>query len=179
MEFPVVLGLFLLLVFFPLLDLGVLFLGSSSVSSAARIATVDAGKAPSFITDTVTTTGTPPNTTSTTHLSAFHIAQKVAAAAATNGVAIDPIASGSVVLLEVPIVPNDQGAQPATVYRSPPTKIDTVNNTYQVQVTVTGHVSPLVTLGSNIFGVVPGLTAPLTVTQTSTSTVEGPTGWTQ
>ncbi len=164
-EFPIVVLIFLVIILFPLIDLGTLFLGSNAVYSAARVAAVKAARAPSFQNDVVTESGTV--------LSAINQARQVAASCSTGGVKIDPN-EVEVSVLTVPLA----GGAPEKLVPTSDTPIDTTANIYQIQVTVIGRVSPLVTLSSSLFGNVPGLTGPLVVTAKSTATFEHPGGLT-
>ncbi len=164
-EFPIVIFIFLAIILFPLIDLATLFMGSNVVYGAARVAVVKAARAPSFQNDVVTDAGTT--------LSAVNQAKQIASSCSTGGVRIRP-EDVEVIVLTVPIA----GGSPAKLVPSADTPIDTNANVYQIQVTVVGRVSPLVTLSSDIFGNVPGLTGPLVVTARSTATFENPGGLT-
>lgn len=161
-EFPVVIFVFLLVLIFPLIDLVTLFMGVSSVHSACRNAAVEGARAPSFATNV-----------SPTRLSATNQAKSIASGLSTQGVSITPD-DVQVRALRVRIA--DGRSQPITP--SPDLAIDTTQNIYQIEVTVTGRVTPLVMLSSTLFGNVPGLTQPLVVTTTSTATFENPDGLT-
>lgn len=159
-EFPAVLFIFLLAVLFPLIDLAVLFFGVSSVHSACRTATIAAARAQTFSTNS-----------SPTKLSAVNTAKKIASESSTGGVSILP-SDVQVAVLQVPVL----GGQAQQISPSPDLTVDTSQFNYQLRVTVTGRVSPLVLLSKDIFGSVPGLTVPLVVTATTTSNFENANG---
>jgi hypothetical protein len=162
-EFPVVLGIFLLAVFFPLLDLATIFFGSSSVFSAARVAAVEASRAPTFRNDS-TINGQ-------RKLSAIHMAEAKAVEMGTGGVEINA-SDVAVSVLQVPL--NEEGTT-ATINPTAEFVPDTSANIYQIQVAVSGRVSPMIML-SSFFGHIPGLTEPLVVRAVSTATCEKPDG---
>jgi Flp pilus assembly protein TadG len=159
-EFPAAIFIFLLAVLFPLIDLAVLFFGVSSVHSACRTATVAAARAQSFSSNT-----------SPTKLSAVNLAKKIASESSTGGVSILP-SDVQIKAFQVPIL----GGQAQEIVPSPNLIISTNDFTYQIRVTVTGRVSPLVMLSSSLFGQVQGLTIPMVVTATSTSNFENVNG---
>jgi len=164
-EFPVALLILLVVLFFPLLDLGSLFMGANSVFTAARVAAVEAARAPTFQNNVTSGTGQ----SATTTLSAVNRAQNVASGLSTGGVKI----SSSDVHVSILQVPFGGGAS-TTI--TPPVTIDTTQNIYQIQVTVTGKVSPLATLSPSLLGNIPGVTGPLVVTASSAAQVENPQG---
>ncbi len=161
-EFPVALSILLIFILFPLIDLATLWFGASSVHNAARVAAIDAARAPSFVNNSGSTQ------------SATNVAKRIATSQATGGVSIT---SDDVVVTaqKVMIIDADQ-AEPIQITPLPTAEeIDKSQFIYQVKVTVTGRVRPLVML-SQFFGKVPGLTEPLPVTATSTATYEDPFG---
>jgi hypothetical protein len=147
-------------ILFPLIAMATLAFGVSSIHNAARIAAVDAARAPTFV--------------SGGDQSAISVAKRLAASQATGGVSISEddvvVTAQKVRLLDA------EQAEPQQITPLPTSEeIDKSQYLYQVKVTVTGRVRPLVTV-TNIFGTVPGLTEPLTVTATSTATYEDPLG---
>lgn len=153
-EFPIAIGIFLLLMLLPLADLAVIYMGTNAVYSAARIATVQAAKQSDKTT-------------------VQNVAQQTAGSASTGAVSIKA-QDVKVEYLQVPIAPDDQGnTKPPEPAQSP---ADTTKYIYQIKITIVGSVSPLVSLSKDMFGSVPGLTVPLTVTATSVSQLENPVG---
>jgi hypothetical protein len=59
---------------------------------------------------------------------------------------------------------------------SPLSNVESKSYLYQVEVTVTGRVEPLITLSNTLFGDVPGLTSALPVQATYKQFVEHPEG---
>lgn len=150
-------------VVFPLLDLATLWMGVNSVSNAARCAAGAAGKG-------------------ATYLFAQTKANETASALSTGGVKIKlPV---TVKYWQVPITKKtlpgaDKPLERAQIF--PPVPDETIDTTlyfYQTQVTVTGSVTPLVTLSNlkGIFGNIPGVTEPLVYTAISTAHCEQPVG---
>lgn len=154
-ELPVAIFVFLLVALFPLLDLGTLWMGSSSLHLAARHAAVEAGRQP-------------------TYSKAVTKARAMAAVAATGGVHIDKT---DVTAWQVPYDPTGTPTR-VTGAGTPTCDFNRITNGCQLEVTVTGTVAPLVTLSglSGILGNVPGLTGPLTVVASSMSTYENTDG---
>ena len=157
-EFPMVLFFFLFVGLFPLIDLASIFLGSSTIASAARVAALKAARAQTYTTNT-----------SATQLSAVNTATSIAAGFSGGNVNI-PASGVTISALQVPVA----GGAPQQITPGAAFSVDTSTYTYQIQVTVTGTVTPIVLLGSNIFGNVQGLTIPLTVTTSSTASLENP-----
>jgi hypothetical protein len=162
-ETPLAISLFLLVILFPLIDLGTLFFGASSVHTAASVAVVEASRALQFANDSQVN-GKPA-------LSAVHRAQQKATELATGNVSI----SADDVTVQVIQIPID-GGTPSTITPGPAFNPDTGSNLYQLQVSVIGRVRPLVMLSEKIFGQVPGLTVPLDVRAASTARYENPSG---
>lgn len=157
-EFPVALGFLVCTVFFVLIDVSTLLLGANNVHNAARTAAVNAAKAAGY---------------------------QAALSAATE--TVNSIAGGvsiqniSVVVFEIPVKANGVDSDGNALKKSQilpsgtPPFIDTSSYQYQVQVAVTGSVTPLANL-SFLSGLadVPGLTGPLVVTGTYSSLCENP-----
>jgi hypothetical protein len=158
-ELPICLLILLLLFLFPMLDLAVCGLRSTTVDSVARDAARVAGRAASFtsaktlavnqakLTESKSMAGT---AIDTAHIVVTVIATPVAGGAATRSTS--PIASAGI---------------DATAY------------VYQIEVDVPATVQPLVTLSAKVFGSVPGLTVPMKIHAVSREFVEHPLGLSQ
>jgi Flp pilus assembly protein TadG len=152
-EFPVALFIFLIVMVFPLIDLASLFVGASAVVNAARVAASQAARQPDYT-------------------SAENKAMDVASGLSTNGTKITPD-HVDVVFLRTAL--DGSGAETL----APPVEPDKVDRTkyiYQIQVTVTGRVTPLVVLSTSLLGEIKGVTVPLVITTGSTATFENPKG---
>ncbi len=160
-ELPVALLVFLLVALFPLIDMATLFMGSNSVVGCARAAVVAAARAQTFTTDA-----------SPEQPSAINIARRVANSYTTGGVTITDV---KVTVTALPI----QGGDPVQITPSPSLAVNPSANIYQINVTVTGSVTPIVILSGEIFGKVPGLTAPMIVTSSSSANFENTAGLTK
>ena len=152
-EFPMALGILLLFILFPLIDLGSIALGTSSVHNAARVGATEASRGQSC-NDAITKGKT------------------FATSQATGGVTItqDDV---QVTAQKVKILDTDQAAPEEITPLPTAQEIDKSQYIYQIKVTVTGQVRPIILL-STFFGNIPGLTQPLTVTAESTATFENP-----
>lgn len=152
-ELPVVIFILLVAVAFPLLDLAVLFMGVSAVFNAARVAATQSARAADYI-------------------SSATQAKALVAGLSTSSVTM----SEEEVQVSFVSVPMDGTAATPLTPPLEPEDIDRSKNIYQIQVSVTGHVAPLVMLSNKLFGDVPGVTAPLVITTRSTATFENSKG---
>jgi hypothetical protein len=164
-EFPVAMGIFLLVIFFPLLDLATIYMGVQAVHSAARVAAVQGAK-------------------QNTYQQMQSVAQGTANSASNNNVSIGNVV---VTFYRTQFAPDPTADPPQTTMPANATpqvidpsqggvEVNTYAYIYQVQVTATGSVSGLVMMSPDVFGKVPGLTVPIPVTATSTATLEYPKG---
>lgn len=162
-EFAPTLLLLFCIFTFPLIAYGTLGLRYCFLYNAARLAAQAGSQSKSFATDT-----------SATQLSAVNIAKAVATQSVqgfkgialtniTTQIAICPL-GGSTVTRQTTAL-----AKPA----------DTNVNTYNIEVLVTGSISPLVTLPKSILGTVPGLTAPFVTSARCSVFSEFPQGLNQ
>lgn len=154
-EFPLVLCVFLFAACFPLADMAVLFLGASTVMESAHVASLRAAREADY-----------------------HTAKTKATAVATslaNGATSIAPADVQVTYLRVPI---DGATSTSFVPPLEQTEIDKSKYIYQIQVTITGRVAPLITLSKDVLGDIQGLTAPLVITTSSAATFEDTNGLT-
>lgn len=162
-EMPVALTVFLLFLLLPLIDLAVLAFRTSFIHSAANNAAHSAGRAKTF-----------KENSDTGELSALNIAKRDAIATKNAGTAGVNFSDSDVQLfiLGSPIKPNK-----APIRQSNPLdEVSTKDYLYQIEVSVSGTVDPLVTLSDAFFGKVPGLSAPFPVQATYRQFVEHPAG---
>lgn len=163
-EFAPTLLLLFCIFTFPLIAYGTLGVRYCFLYNAARLAAQAGSQCKSFATNT-----------STTQLSAVNLAKAVATQSVqgfngitltniTTQIAICPLATGSAVTRQTTAL-----AKPA----------DTNTYTYNIEVLVTGSISPLVTLPKSILGTVPGLTAPFVTSARCSVFSEFPQGLNQ
>ncbi len=137
----------------PLLDLATIGLRAMSVCAATRDAALAAGRAQTFQKDLEPETG---------KLSAKNTARRQIERNLANclgPVHIDRIA--------VSLVATPLGEGEAVTQESPIAEPDAQSHVYQIEVTTSGHVQPLLLLSKDLFGDVPGLTTVFPVTFTS------------
>jgi hypothetical protein len=160
-ELPVALLVIMLFALLPLIDMATLFMGSNSVVGSARNAVVAAARAQTFTTDV-----------SPSQPSAINLAKQIANGYTSGSVHIDNV---QVTAVAMPI----QGGASVPIVPSATLAIDPTANIYQITVTVTGSVTPMLMLSSDLFGSVPGLTTPMVVTTSSSANYENPPGLAQ
>jgi hypothetical protein len=149
----------LVLFLFPMLDLAVCGLRTTTVEAIARDAARVAGRAASF-----------------SSAKALAVNQaKLTESKSLAGTAID---TGNIVVtvISTPVV---GGKSTRTSSPLPSSGIDATANVYQIEVDIPASVQPLVTLSSNVFGSIPGLTVPMTVHAVGREFVEHPLGLSQ
>ncbi|HEY9677324.1 MAG TPA: hypothetical protein V6C76_04920 [Drouetiella sp.] len=159
---PTMLVLFMVFTF-PLITLGTLGVRYMFLLNAARLAAQAASQAKSFTTNT-----------STTQLSATNLATQVAntSIGGWNGVSLSNITTNII------ICPLSGGSvtRQSTALAKP---ADTNSNNYNIEVLLTGKITPLLMTPKSILGPIPGLTAPITTTARCSVFSEYPQGLNQ
>ncbi len=162
-ELPICLSLLFLMFFLPLTNLTMIGMRAFAVFSAARSAASVAGRSFSFA-----------ENSAQDKPSAKHVAPGAAILAAQACPAGARLKHNQVkvFLIAIPIKPG--GASIKQDY--PLVVVDTDNYVYQIEVSVSAEVEPLVRLNSNVFGEVPGLTRPFWVQASCREFAEHPSG---
>ena len=147
--------------FLPLLDFGTLFLRSTFLYMAVHNAARNAAKSRSFLND-VPGQSSATNTANSTVNNVISMWNGVTVNSILTRIVITDVNTDAVSFAENPLL----------------TPADDSNNTYQIQVTVTGKVDPLVTFNMPWFGSsgLPGLTKSMSVTMSDRQYVENPQG---
>ncbi|MBX9567450.1 MAG: hypothetical protein K2X77_01080 [Candidatus Obscuribacterales bacterium] len=164
-EIPVALFVLLIVLLFPLLDLGTIALRSATIFEAARNAAHHAGRAKSFLQDG-----------GEGELSAKSAAVKWTALTCHSSLRGTSIESSDV---QATIIgtPFDTKKTPVRS-ASPLPGVEPETYLYQIEVSVTGSVEPLVLLNKDLLGQIPGVTAPLKISATFREFCEHPYGLT-
>ncbi len=161
-ELPIVLYVFLILLLFPLLNLGSVCLRSYLLFQACHNAALTAAKSRTFA------------TSYGADLSAIETGKTTSAniAAMYSGVQISNVS--------IQIVSIDINSKVETIFS---TKLaapaDISSNLYQIRVTLKGRVDPLIPFNLGVFGNVAGLTGPIDITMNDQNFVEYPQGLNQ
>jgi hypothetical protein len=162
-ETPTILWVLFVLVVFPLVDMATVALRYTFVLTASREAAMAASRAKTYMANST--------------MSDLSAANAAAAAAYNAGSSFSGI---TITDVDTRILATNLATQSTTrretVLTAP---ADTDNFLYAYETTVTADVQPLVTLGTNVFGRVPGLTAPITVAVTSQKICENTQGLNQ
>lgn len=162
-EFAPTLLLLFCIFTFPLIMFGTLAVRWAFFYNAARLAATQASQCKSFMTNY-----------SSSQPSAVNVANQVATQSIsgfsgitmtniTTSIAICPLSGSSVTRQTTAL------AKPA----------DTNTNSYNVEVLLTGKISPLIAAPNKIFGSIPGLTGPITTSARSSVYFENPQGLNQ
>lgn len=162
-EMPVVLFVFILGLLLPLADLGFIAFRTSFIHEAAQNALHSAVRAKTF-----------QQNSSDGELSAINVGRRDAISVRDSGITGVNFQDTDVEL-SILGTPVRAGKQPIHS-QGPLSTVESKNYLYQVEVTVTGRVEPLITLSSSLFGEVPGLTSALPVQATYKQFVEHPEG---
>lgn len=158
-EGPLFIWVVFFFLFLPLLDFGAVFLRSTFLYMAVHNAARNAAKSRSFLND----------------ISGESSATNTANATVNNVIRMWTGVNVSSILTQ--IVVTDVNTDVVSLQDNPlPTPADDSSNTYQIQVTVTGTVDPLVTFNLPWFGALPGLTRSVPVTMSDRQYVENPQG---
>lgn len=165
-EMPVALIVFLLFLFLPLIDLGVLAFRASFVHSAANNAAHAAGRARTF-----------KENSDKGELSAVNIARRDAIATKNAGAAGVDFSENDVqvVIIGNPIKPDKAPIRSTQALEN----VEPKEFLYQLEVTINAKVEPLLTLSPSLFGNVPGLTQAFPVQATYRQFAENPAGLAQ
>lgn len=158
-EGPLFIWIVFFFLFLPLLDFGAVCLRSSFLYMAVHNAARNAAKSRSFLND----------------LSGNPSATNIANSTVNNVIGMWNGVNVSSILTQ--IVVTDVNTDTVSLKDNPlATPADDSNNTYQIQVTVTGTVDPLVTFNMPWFGALPGLTRSVPITMSDRQYVENPQG---
>jgi Flp pilus assembly protein TadG len=158
---PLIIWLVFLFLFLPLLDFSAALLRSTFLYMAVHNAARNAAKSRSFLNPI----GSDPSATQIASNTVTNVASM------WSGVKVNSILA-EIVTTNLDTQTVSRQANPLT------TPADDSNNTYQIEVTVTGSVDPLVTFNMPWIGNggVPGLTKPMAVTMIDRQYVENPQG---
>lgn len=162
-DFPAAIWFLFICLVFPLIDLGTMSLRSSFFMNAARDAVHAAARATTFSTDLG------PDELCAKSAA---LAQAQASVAAFSGISLTTCTTN---LLITNI--NTQAITKQSTRLTQPA--DTNTNYYSIEVILVGQVSPLITFKNNIFGSIPGLTGPITITVAAQEYCENPQGLNQ
>lgn len=157
---PLAIWVVILFLFLPLLDFGAVLLRCTFLYMAVHNAARNASRAPSFLNP----------------VNGQQSAAQMATNTVSNTISMWNGVSASSTICE--IVTTNVSTDTVSRQSSPlGTPADDENNTYQIEVTVVGTVSPLVTFYMPWFGhSIPGLTKPITLTMSDRQYVENPQG---
>lgn len=159
LELPICLLALFIIFFFPMLDLAVSSLRANTIYSCARDAARVAARSDTF------------SSGKAAALSQIALSE----ANSLNGAQI----STSSATIDIVTVNLASGGTPVRL-SGPLSSVDSSGGTmYQMEVIVPGSVVPLVTLSPNLFGSIPGVTVPMTITASSREFAEHPAGLTQ
>lgn len=164
-ELPVAIFVLLIVLLFPLLDLGTMALRSATIFEAARNAAHHAGRAKSFLQDG-----------GDGELSATNAAVKWSTMTCQSSLAGTTVKRSDV---QASIIGTPFDTKKTPVRSSNPlTTVEPETYLYQIEVSITGSVEPLVLLNKELLGSIPGLTAPLKISATFREYCEHPYGLT-
>lgn len=164
-EAPLVLWIIIVGFMFPLLLLATIAFRFGLFWNACREATLTAARCSTFQVDPAVPVGS---------MSAVNTANAVANKAVNSFTGITVVPPINVYILSTALATSTTSKGAANTCLA--AAADAVNNVYDVQVEMTGQIQPLVTLSSPVFGSIPGLSGPITVTVRSQSGVEIPQG---
>jgi Flp pilus assembly protein TadG len=150
-ETPAILWVLFILVVFPMVDAATVALRYTFVLTASREAAMAASRAKTYMVNSSLSDLSASNAASAT---AYNVGSQFTGIKVTD--------------VDTRIVSTNLSTQATTRQETVlTTPADTDNNLYSYETTITADVQPLVTLGSNVFGHLPGLTAPINVKVTS------------
>ena len=154
-ELPICILVLFIIFFFPMLDLAMCAVRAQTIYSCARDAARVAARASTF-----------------TQAKARAMAQVIQTSNASLTGAKITVSNVSVNVVGIPV-----NNSVSTVRQSAPLAVVDKNNyIYQIEVNVPGAVDPLVMLSSNLFGSIPGISAPMPVSASSREFAEHPNG---
>ena len=162
-ELPVAIFIMFLILLMPLIDLATIAFRTSFIHSACHNAVHSAARAKTF-----------KENGDKGELSSINIAKRDALATKENGLAGVDFADKDITITIIG-TPTKTTKSPIRT-DSPLTSVEQKDYLYQIEVQVSGTVEPLVTLSSDFFGKVPGLTVPFPVTATYRQFSEHPAG---
>lgn len=162
-ELPVAIFILFMILLLPLIDLSVIAFRTSFIHSACQNAVHAAARAKTF-----------KENSSTGELSSVNIAKRDALATKSNGLAGVNFSDSDIKVFIVG-TPTKQNKPPVRT-EQPVAEVYQKDYLYQVEVSVSGTVDPLITLSDNLFGQVPGLTMPFPVQATYRQFSEHPSG---
>ncbi len=158
-ELPLVMLVLFVMIGFPLFDLAAIGLRFAFVKYACEVAARDAACSPTFVSNNFSA------------LSATNTAKRTVEKVCSqfSGITLHQVETTVIGLPMIPQKTPFETTQPLT---------DTDTNTYlyQYRVKVSAEIEPLITYNGNLFGQVPGLTAPLSLTCRMERVCEKPEG---
>lgn len=163
-DMPAVLWVLFVLILYPLIDLATVGMRYTFMLTASREAAMAASRAKTYFADA---SGTDKSARNAAAAAAAETAQRFTGLNITNtttSILVTDLATNSVTRFNAPI---------------PISSIDTANNLYAYEVTVTGQVRPLLVFNGPVFGNIPGLTGPMNVAITSQKMCENTQGLSQ
>jgi hypothetical protein len=163
-DMPAVLWVLFVLILFPLINLATVGLRYTFMLTTSREAAMSASRASTFYADASASDKSARNSA---------VAMANSTAGRFNGLVVTNTTTNLLV--------TDLSTNNVTRYSTPipASSIDTVNNLYSYEVTVTGTVMPLVRYRGPVFGNISGLTGPMNVAITSQKMCENTQGLSQ
>jgi len=160
-ELPLVLLVLFVMIGFPLFDLAAIGMRFAFVRYACDTAARDAACAPTFVSNNYTA------------LSATNTAKRTVekVCAQFMGIKNCHVETTVIGLPMIPDIPQFETNSPLTL-----NQLDTNSYLHQYRVKVSADIEPLITYNGNLFGTVPGLTAPMPLTCQMERVCEKPEG---
>lgn len=162
-ELPLAIWVLFIAITMPLIDLATISLRSTFLVAAAHEAAHAASRAKSFRTPVDGNSPSAENMAASTVAESAGKFSEVSVSSVVTSIVITNIATETTESQTTPLT------QPA----------DTNNNTYTIRVVVTGRVNPLFTFNNSLFGHIPGLTGPITLSSAAEVLCEYPQGLNQ
>lgn len=161
-ELPMMLWFIFVLMLMPMLSISTLTLRSALMNAVVQNAAQSAAKAKTFSTGTAK------------RPSALQAATQVIIASVRQFPGLT-VGSVNCVILTTPVLAG--GVSRSSTRLAAPA--DSSRNIYQIETVVVGRVEPLIKMSPTLFGVIPGVTAPLLVTYMGRAMSENPQGLNQ
>lgn len=162
-ELPLAIWVLFIAITMPMIDLATISLRSTFLVAAAHEAAHAASRTKTFKVPIDENTPSAQALATTTVTDAMKRFSEVKATSTVTSMVVTSISDGSTTRRTTPLT------QPA----------DINNNTYTIEVVVTGEVNPLFTFNNSLFGHLPGLTGPITISCAAEELSEYPQGLNQ
>jgi hypothetical protein len=162
-ELPLAIWVLFIAITMPMVDLATISLRSTFLVAAAHEAAHAAARAKTFKVSIDESTPSAESLALDTVTSSLQRFSEVKATSTVTRIVTTNIADGTTARRTAPLT------QPA----------DTDSNTYSIEVVVTGQVNPLFTFNNALFGQLPGLTGPITISCAAEQLSEYPQGLNQ